>query len=321
MSRPGDLADWLRAVAALRPSGDEEISAIARVLGLQVKGGHRTVPAAPRRAPSPATPVEPGAARSDEPVSESKPRRRLESVLVPQHASRNPAPQWLATARSLESPTPAHIRPSIPLEPLFPARTVRAILSGAMATPSEAGPLDMTQVIERLSRAEVILEIPRVTIPTLVRGVQLLIDRGDGMQPFSADQTALRSALASVVGRDRTEVLYFDSVPSWGAGTGPKDDWPDYRTPPRGTPVVVLTDLGISQPPGVAGLAGVADWRAFAQVVARAGCPLLALVPYPSRRWPAALLKSITIIQWDRATTASVVRRSIPAGLRTPREM
>jgi len=140
------------------------------------------------------------------------------------------------------------------------------------------------------------------------------------MQPFAADQAMLRTALVRVVGRDRTEVLYFDGSPLWGSGTGPKDEWSEYQAPAAGTPVVVLTDLGIAQPPGVAGLAGASDWRAFADTLARAGCPLLALVPYPKRRWPA-LSKSMTIVQWDRETTAAVVRRTIPTGLRVVKDL
>jgi hypothetical protein len=322
MSERSDLADWLSAVDLLKPAADEGLEAIARLLGFRLRGTGEAVAAAPRRMPATAQPLEEsGPPMTDQPGPESKPRRRLESVLIPGNASRNPAPQWLATARHLETTDAAHLRPAIPLEPLFPNHTSRAILSGALATPSGVGPLHMAKLIELLSRAELIREIPRFSIPTLVRGVQLLIDRGEAMQPFAADQATLRAALASVVGRDRTAVLYFDSSPVWGAGTGPKDEWPDYKTPAPGTPVVVLTDLGIAHPPGVAGLAGVSDWCEFAQTLARAGCPLLALVPYPRERWPAPLAKIMTIVQWDRSTTAAVVRRAVRAGLRVVKEI
>jgi hypothetical protein len=317
MSERSDLADWLRAVAQLKPVGDDGLEAIARLLGLRLTATGKAGAVVPRRKPAAGQrDAESGPSAREQPIPESKPRRRLESVLIPGTASRNPAPRWLAAARLLGTTDPAHIRPAIPLEPLFPTRTSRAILSGALATPSASGPLHLARVIELLSRAEVIHEIPRISIPTLARGVQLLIDCGEAMQPFAADQAALRAALVSVAGRDRSDVLYFDGSPLWGAGTGSKDAWPEYRTPAPGTPVVVLTDLGIGQPPGVAGLAGVSDWREFAGTLARARCPLLALVPYPPRRWPTALSRSMTIVQWDRATTASVIRRAVPVGLR-----
>jgi hypothetical protein len=319
MSECSDLADCLWAVDQLKPTGDEGVDAIARLLGLRLRSTGEAVAAAARRKTATARrQEEAGPSVPDQPVPAGKPRRRLESVLIPGNASRNPAPQWLAAARHLETTDAA--RPVIPLDPLFPARTSRAILSGVLATPSRSGPLHLAKVVESLSRGEVIREVPRFSIPTLARGVQLLIDRGEAMQPFAADQATLLATLVSVVGRDRTEVLYFDSSPAWGAGTGPKDEWPDYQPPAPGTPVVVLTDLGIARPPGAAGLAGVSDWRGFAKIVARAGCPMLALVPYPRERWPA-LSKLITIVQWDRSTTASVIRHAVPAGLRVAKEI
>jgi hypothetical protein len=322
MSERSDLADWLRAVGELKPTGVDTVEAIARLLGLRLKAAGEGAGATPRRkTATPRLKEETGPSAPDQPVPESKPRRRMNSVLTPATASRNPAPEWLAAARHLQTTVDAHIRPTIPLEPLFPIRTSRAILSGALATPSATGPVHLQKVIELLSRAQVIQEIPCLSIPTLVRGVQLLIDCGEAMQPFAMDQAGLRAALVSVVGRDRTEILYFANSPLPYAGTGLRDEWPKYRVPASGTPVVALTDLGIGQPPSVADLARDADWQEFAATLTRTGCPLLALVPYPPRRWPTALSRNITIVQWDRATTASVIRRTVPTGLRVAKEV
>lgn len=320
MKEHSDLADWLRAVEELQPVSDEGIEAIGGLLGLRLKGSGKTLSAPTRKAvrpqPSkPATETEP-----TQPIPENKPRRRIDSVLTQGNTSRNPTPHWLAAARHLDAMDAAQVYSALPLEPLFPVRTSRAILSGALATPSSSGPLHLAKIIESLSRGELVRFIPWLSIPTLTRGVQLLIDRGEGMQPFAADQTALRAVLVRVVGRDRTEVLYFEGSPLWGAGIGPKDEWPDYRPPATGTPVVVLTDLGIARPLRSSGFAGASDWRQLTQVLGRAGCPLLALVPYPARRWPAELSKCMTILQWDRATTVSVVRRAVPLGLKVAKE-
>jgi hypothetical protein len=320
MSEHSDLADWLRAVNTLQPASDEGIDAIGNLLGLRLKNPGKTPPASRRKTVAPTVTEPANLAEPTQLVPYNKPRRRMDSVLNQQNASRNPAPQWLAAVRHLDATDTAHIYPALPLEPLFPARTSRAILSGALATPSSSGPLHLAKIIESVSLGELVRFIPRLSIPTLTRGIQLLIDRGEGMQPFAADQAALRAALVRVVGRDRTEVLYFEGSPLWGAGIGPKDEWPEYQAPAQGTPVVMLTDLGIAQPPGVAGFAGTSDWHQFAQVLSRAGCPLLAFVPYPSRRWPSELLKRMTILQWDRATTASVVRRAVPSGLKVAKE-
>ena len=314
------LADWLRAVEALQPQSEEHLQVIARLMGLRMKSVARAAATSRKRTSAPEPAPEIGTAAPEKPAPESKPRRRIDSVLTPGNASRNAPPAWLTSVRFLETTEPAHLHPVLPLEPLFPGRTSRAILSGALATPSASGQLNLAKVIEMLTRAELIESVPRLPVPTLVRGVQLLIDRSESMQPFATDQAAVRAVIARVVGRDRTQVLYFDGSPLWGAGIGPKDEWPEYDPPAPGTPVVALTDLGIAQPPGLAGIAGPSDWRTLAAILARADCPLLALVPYPPRRWPP-LAKCLTIIQWDRATTAAVVRRAIRGGLRVSRAL
>ena len=68
---------------------------------------------------------------------------------------------------------------------------------------------------------------------------------GESMQPFALDQQILRDALLRVVGRDRVEVALFDGCPLRSFGLGPRDEWHEYEPPTPGTPVVVVTDLGI----------------------------------------------------------------------------
>ena len=180
----GDLADWLRAVDQLQPQSDEGLDAISRLLGLRLRTvGKEAAAGSSRQVPKPQPQSETAPPSPEQPLPPSKPRRRIESALTPRNTSRNPAPPWLAAARYLETTEARNIRPMMPLEPLFPARTSRAILSAALATPSANGPLDLARTIEMLSRAEVIEQVPRLTISTLVRGVQLLIDRGNRCSP------------------------------------------------------------------------------------------------------------------------------------------
>jgi hypothetical protein len=316
MSRISVFADWLRAVNELQPTGEDGLDAIARQLGLRLKDtGKIVTEVRKRRPPAILQQDEAGASVAIAPVPVAKLRRRMDSVLTLGNSSRHQAPQWLITAPHLEKPNINQIRPRMALEPLFPIRTSRAILSGALATPSKSGPLHLSRVIDLLSQAKVIQELPYLPIPTLAHGVQLLIDSAEALQPFAMDQAELRTALLGVVGRDRTQVLYFEGSPLWGISSGSKESWTNYKTPTPGTPVVALTDLGIGRPPYVAGLAGISDWREFAQTLRRASCPLVALVPYPPQRWPMSLSKLMTILQWDRTTTVAVVRRTVTAGL------
>ena len=57
------------------------------------------------------------------------------------------------------------------------------------------------------------------------------------------------------------------------------------------------------------------EWAAVATALRRRDCPVVALVPYPERRWPRALRRRLTIFLWDRATGATHVHARVGAGL------
>jgi hypothetical protein len=193
-----------------------------------------------------------------------------------------------------------------PLDPLFGPQWARGILTAGLATLGPDGPLDVEAITEALARCEVIERVPTLPSWTLERGAQLLMDKSQAMMPFVRDQAWLLREIRNVVGEDRLEVLRFAGSPGRGAGRGARP-WPAYAPPPPGTPVVLLSDLGVCQPPLVAEWAGEEEWVTFAASVSRAGCPLLAFVPYGPERWPPRLARLMNIFQWDRGTTASAV--------------
>ena len=201
-----------------------------------------------------------------------------------------------------------------PLLPLFVPLWTRGILSAALTTDSEDGPLDLESIAESLAHGECIWQLPRLPWPTLRRGVQVLVDKSDALVPFTRDQTWLQEEIRRVVGVDRVQILRFVGCPSRAVGTGPRKFWDKYRPPPSGTVVLLLTDLGIGMPMFATEVADVSEWLEFAKVIHRAGCPLVAFVPYTPSRWPRHLIGAMTIIQWDRGTSAATVRRLVRRG-------
>jgi hypothetical protein len=155
-------------------------------------------------------------------------------------------------------------------------------------------------------------ELPVRARPTLARGVQLLVDRGEAMLPFSADVEQLSARMKAVVGTDRLRVLEFDGTPLGPLGSGPRWEWTGYdaHLPPAGTVVVAITDLGIGVAPAMGGGPAVAaDWRCFARRLLRRGLSLRVFVPYPERRWPRSLPRDLRVFPWERATGARTVAR------------
>src|SRR5690606_24115468 len=95
-----------------------------------------------------------------------------------------------------------------------------------------------------------------------------------------------------------------------GAGPGSMRTWRAYEPPTPGTPVLVVSDLGISRS-RAAGGASPEEWLAFADLVAATGRRCVALVPFPPHRWPAALERAMHIVHWDRTTSVHTVQRAL----------
>jgi hypothetical protein len=143
------------------------------------------------------------------------------------------------------------------------------------------------------------------------------VDLSESMLPFRADLVALVARVRRVLGDDGLSVLRFAESPMARAGAGPgrRPTWKRYEPPPTPRPVLVASDLGLTREPDsdldLDVVDARADWLEFAQLVRRAGCPLVVLVPYPRSRVPRELRRAMTVVEWDRTTTAAGVARAV----------
>lgn len=312
--------DLLRAIRALAPTDAGTVERIGAILGLAVPAPVvvGAAPAAAVAEPAPPPPIEAPVTAAVQP-----PAARVASDLTLVSSLRLVAeppstrdPDWLAGVDPMAAPVASTSR--MPLDPLFVPRWTRAIVSTALSVRTPEGPIDVDRLVHALSRALPIARLPRLPWPTVRNGVQLLVDTSDGMIPYAGDVDQLRDVVLRTVGRDRVEVLAFDACPTRGAGRGIRPRWTAYRAPARAVPIAVLTDLGIGRPgPGV-DRATVREWRAFADVARRSGCPVVAFVPYPADRVPRPLRASMTVISWDGHTSVRTVHRLVGRGLELP---
>jgi len=215
-------------------------------------------------------------------------------------------PAWLAKGEVLaadetkEAPAPLS---------LFPRLQRRGILSAALATYVNEGEIDLFVVIESLAALRPLTSLPRNPSRTLRRGVQLLIDRGVGMDPFLADQDGLIQQLDDILNDDRLEVLYFAECPTRGVSDRPAGPRRPWRAPPSRVPVLIVTDLGIGGPLLADDRASIREWLRFAQRVRTLGHRPIGLVPYEARRWPPLLARAMVLLHWSERTTARAVHR------------
>lgn len=149
------------------------------------------------------------------------------------------------------------------------------------------GPVDIERLLGLMGTATVVTELPRQPVRTVRFGVQVIVDLGEGMEPFLRDAMRVLERAAAISGRHGCDVLYFADCPLHRSGPGAAWTWGSYHPPATGTRVLVLSDFGLHLdaagrlPPRYE-----EDWRHTAGLIRHNGCSPVALVPAPLDRWP-----------------------------------
>jgi hypothetical protein len=312
------LADLIRVMQALRPDV-QTAQDIARLLGFRqpppvaVDAPQEVKPQLPRK-PELNVPAAGGDRPKLPPTASAaavagQPRSGMPlHIMTASSPAERPLPDWMK--RPYVMPAALETSPLLPFEPLLRPQWTRALLTNALSSWHPEGAVDVSLLVEMLANGRAVMRLPRRLRQSLRAGVQLLVDRSEGMMQFARDVDFLRQRIRSIAGPERVEVLYFDTDPA-RCGRGSARTWRPWRPPAGGAVVAVLTDLGLGQPPLAppSSLANTAQWQTFAAAVAREGCPLLAFVPYPRRRWPPELAERLRLVEWDRPTNIRDVHR------------
>lgn len=321
------LGDAVRAAQHLRPDDETVDTLLDLLLGV-------TAPEPPARpievaaAPTPGLAPAPDVAAAPAPARARPPTAR---ELVPPLRAPEPLPdQPEAPTRTdlppLRAATPRPLpmldevldEPTAPvasqLPPLLPPGRDRTILTALCSGPATAEDIDVDAVVDLIARGEPVRVLPREIVSSTRRGLQVLVDLGEGMTPFLGDTQQVLDAIGRVAGPDGLDVLRFAVSPLHdpGAGTGPIWTWRPYRRPTAAHPILVLSDLGAWAP--ASDRAEVeASWVRLATEARGAGCPMVALAPAPADRFGRRLHAALPILSWDRSTN---VRQAVAAARR-----
>jgi hypothetical protein len=308
------LGDVAKAARALGISSPEDYARIAALLGM---GGRATEPARPRReqartdAPAwqaPARQEDPAESQpdTDPPVfgrSDQPARSGPVTVLVPVEERPRPVHRWTTPplprprGRDEAVPRPPHL-------PLLAPRSTAALLTKVLSRITNDGELDVERATEVLARARPLTAIPRLPLPTLRYGVQILADTSGAMEPFARDVEDVIGHVRALAGVAGTQVLRFADVPVRGAGPASRITWQrPYRPPRPGVRVLILSDLGAGGPALNPWRATEQEWRATLDTIRQRGCEPVALVPLPERYWPRWARGLLPMLTWDRGTT------------------
>ena len=238
----------------------------------------------------------------------------VEDEEVPDEAD---VPTWIAAAPPLLPEQSAHHSWKPPHAPLLREQWSRHIVAAIAAVPIADGGVDESRLIDDVSRLRPVARLPRRLRRTVRRGVQLLIDRGDAMQPFFTDVQDVIRSLRTVVGRDQLNGASFAYTPEAGDVLWLRSrERAPWSPPGHGTPILVISDLGMAQQYGDVRGGSAGEWLAFARRCRAAGCPVVALVPRDESVWPAPLRSAFTMVPWDQRTNVSTVLRCLGLGIR-----
>lgn len=309
------LGDLARAIDALAPRDERTRAAIAEQLGLALRAPRSKVPEAseavvperadvsPGEAPPARTPVQASVDGETGAAGEA-----ALPELMPSSTTRSASLEGWAEVPPLERYSRAKHDGRIDRHrPLLDPRWSREVLASLLATVRHDGPVDAAAVVDIVACGRPVGPVPRLKRRSLARGAQLLVDVGAGMQPFTRDVWELVDQIERLVGPANVVTLMFSDAPARGAGDGPVWDWQPYAPPERGSPVLVVTDLGIGGPRGRRERSRQSEWLDLAARLATTESALFALVPYPCDRWDPRLAAAMTIVEWDRTTTVSKV--------------
>ena len=235
---------------------------------------------------------------------------QAEITRIAAEARRPVWPNWAATTDPL--PRAQRLPASVP-DALLDPRQERALISGLASSVARDGVLDLPQLIGLLGHGRLVRELPRQRRAGLRRGVQVLADIGPGMAPFAPDVAQFIARLGTLVPPERIALLSFRGNPLRGCGEGDADPAP-WQPPPAGTPVLLLTDLGLGARSQAPRGSSVDAWVEFTEAARAEGVTVRALVPYPRERWPQALAERLRAVHWDRRTSAAMVQRVLMQG-------
>lgn len=302
------IGDALRALARLRPRNQPTVAAILALLQLSARSPAAQAAVA-RTSSDGLAADEPEAtvgheARPLRLVSDAEPLPPLlDSELEEIGSSAAPPPGWLDSTPPIALPVTIANPFRQPGLPLFEPKWQRAIVTQLASISLPVGELDIPQVIQLIARGRPLTEVPRRPVATVAKGLRLLIDQGESMEPYRLDVAELVRSFRRTIGAARVSAHGYRGLPEWGCHAGLEPI--AFRPPPSGVPVVVIGDLGLPPRAAAAMYPTQAEWCSFLQRLERGSHHCRVVVPRDVGELPASLRRHGRLVPWGRRTLAS----------------
>ena len=297
----GDVADVVRVLGL---TAEDDIQKVAAMLGLVYAETAEAAPepdtiadTVPDSSPVPA-PAVPGGPH----VSRLRALAPLALPVLEPERTQPPDEPETSAGPVLPEENENGVAAALPFRPLLRRRTAAGAAAALVQTWAPGSRIDERRAVAFLARRRPVRVLPRRPRLSLHRGVLVLADLSEALDPYGRDQQYVVALVQRVAGRHVAPAGSFENCPSRGVWLLPRS------AAVPGRPVLLLTDLGLGGPQAQPARASTAEWVAYAHRVARAGSPAIALIPYPLDQVPAAIRRRMAVVRWDRASVSAVQR-------------
>ena len=309
------IGELIRCWEALAPTDDTTRKVLAELIGFAWQAGADESETMAAPVPEPAMPPPGGLSAAPPPpppVAESReePPPNPMATELPQIEVADEmalqAAEWDAV-EGLQPPQQHQQQYSAMPPALFRPLWSRTIVTTMSSRRLPIGPVDGERLVRTMAALRPVVTLPRQPRWTTMKGLQLLLDKAPGMAPFRADLVALAGLFDDCIGGEALEKHYFFDSPLRGVTLAARQV--AYRPPQPGVPVVAISDLGLGAPDDHYQRARSEEWLRLAQLLAARDSTLTVLLPWPAGKVDPGLRRHMAIVEWDRSTSATRVRR------------
>ncbi len=198
----------------------------------------------------------------------------------------------------------------LPSERLLREKWFNGIMSSLLATEDVSSYVDTREIERHVNSGRPFREIPFLKRRSLRRGVHLIFDYSESMQPFIGDQRHLLDRLRHYLGSSQVSFSAFHFDPwrpekyclSW--------PMPHPKSATSQRPVLFVSDFGVATGSYNDYFFRCSDVRKIINTARLNYCPILALVPITRCYWPDYLSCIFDFIcEWDRGAAMLRGRR------------
>ncbi len=199
-------------------------------------------------------------------------------------------------AQALSEENREESKVSTPVPPsLSPWPRIWPFLRAVLGAQDQSRQLDLDRIVRSLARGEVLHRLPYLARASWAMKAQVLVDLDPRIHFFWNDFYDLVERLQGMRGRMGLDLFCFEDGPlelCTAFDPEHRDRQFPYRPPEPGTPILILSDLGLLNK-------REQGWLILGRRLQRAGLRPVVLMPCPERYWRGELAELFQLKVWD----------------------